>query len=1119
MLKNNMPITGKNSLEGFFDEKGVSVSTFKDAMDLKSLLDHLIYRRGRPSPSKSFSGTTAVKRCQSSLQPQLKNIQRFRNNMAHVLNNTLAETKEFLTSLHRVGTILNKDLGQHMAFENLCTKANYVQHAGVLLRKRSQVLDGRLNPPDVRIEVTVLKSSVTKDAVRLPDPLPQFLIGRNQLLQNLADMFTAPKTNESITLDPLRVLLHGPPGVGKTALAQALAYKLRSVFPKQYKFSAANTTSFSADIEFFCKNEELGNDERLGVHVGRKANIFSPCKRILFIIEDVFDPSLVWPQISSTKHCAIFTSPSDDLWTNNNIGSHLVHAVRVCPLRTEESLLLVKKIMTKEAHKRSIFNEVFMNGGLNQSKCLSSLLENEAGNLPLAVRLVAFQLASGQVSLDDISSELARAKCQSQVRSQNDIEAAGHVHVRGYFHLVRYALDTFLGSYQSEALCFCLSLLPPHGTPFVLVELIGLHLGIPRQDAIAALRKISNTGLIILTGGMVELHRVIQQHVRTALTDPTTRSSSVQAIYQALRRVAKGLLCDYISSKEEKEDDYSMCLKKLENQHAWLDVETAIESFLSFSDEFNLDWESCIDLSFCWLHWSVPFERSDWHDSCRKEIFAKITKTVCPRVDELFSARVSSDSISPTLWMAMLDIAPRKDWLPIAAFLINRCPRVTAAYIDHLNEFIRTLLARKLRKEACGLLVILGETVTGFVSLYHQTKNEKICTTLGLISDICRNLNAYDLQVSENALLSMISVSQSKLKEEGVVCYNVASAAFGLAASYAWLVQKHFESDPISSVVHCKKFRFWCEFTFRICGIEHGQKSRHELTWGLAFCTVELVLYTLPHCQPLMEESGFFKLWHSRLFVLADQSPLTTEKFFIFLPACLKAMECAFLLSDVQCFDYFAYTIKQMYNLAEKHPGDKVLQNNYPIFGVFSSWLKDDTPASISSAKKCLSWFASSITQKSRWNKVISGPTSHLTKEQVQHNIERWTHVFVGQTKKTRVFFESFLVHVLEIFTLCSEKPVLKLRQQTTTPTQLLPREELEDSGLNVLKKCTEVERFVSVFVSLFEIITLNMEHLGEEKASTSFCFIRDYLSKKSTVERLCHNIYNKKESSQELTV
>ena len=363
-LRNVTPVVGEISAKRLDDEDDVDVCIFKDDMDLKSLLDDLISRRGRPSSMKCSS--ESVKRCIVSLQPELKIVRRFRNNMAHLLNNPLEETKRLLTALHRVRATLAKELGESAAFASQSARAHHGEQ--MLMREDLEYKPFNSLHRHMQVKVCLSKSVATSDKARLSDALPQLLIGRNKVLHDLAEMFTASKTNKSIPSDPLRVLIHGPPGVGKTALVQALAYKLRSVFPRQYKFNAANTTALSTDIETFLKNEHLGNDEPADVKT--KMNLLMSNLNVLLIFEDVSDPNSVWPLISSTKLCAIFTSSNDHLWLESNIRPCAVQDVPLRPLETKASILLVKTIVKRVA-ERPVFNELFKHGGCLQRKTSS----------------------------------------------------------------------------------------------------------------------------------------------------------------------------------------------------------------------------------------------------------------------------------------------------------------------------------------------------------------------------------------------------------------------------------------------------------------------------------------------------------------------------------------------------------------------------------------------------------------------------------------------------------------------------------------------------------------------------------------------------------------------------
>ena len=150
------------------------------------------------------------------------------------------------------------------------------------------------------------------------------------------------------------------------------------------------------------------------------------------------------------------------------------------------------------------------------------------GNLPLAVRLTAFQCLSGKWSL---KNQRLEAEPPDMVRSREDWKAAGRIHVRGFYHLVKSWLDGAPRGSLTTAICYGLSLLPASGVPLMYIEFLVHALCPDIDDCQAAAHELKNvltmSGLVQVTEDEVctwMMHTVCQRNVHAVLSNYPQRS-------------------------------------------------------------------------------------------------------------------------------------------------------------------------------------------------------------------------------------------------------------------------------------------------------------------------------------------------------------------------------------------------------------------------------------------------------------------------------------------------------------------------------------------------------------------------------------------------------------------
>ena len=339
--------------------------------------------------------------------------------------------------------------------------------------------------PDLRLLVPYMYYStpLQSQTSRLFLPTEKVLFGRGKELCNMVNLTTAGRGQNSRVN---RLLLHGPHGVGKTALIRSFTGLVSKEFPKQYLFQAQSEESLLFDINLFLEKEKKAGR---GIDEFKKALSLLE-EEFLLIFEDVFDPCVVFRLLPVGRHCVVFTAVSDLPW-RVHIGE-MVTSFPVEGLATEDSLRLVESVFSQCGKRKLRELQSHMHGLFKLQ--IDHILEHDLRNIPLAVRQFSFRLAEKDLSLFSL---LQRDIFDAKVgRSEEDEKAAGPVHVLGYYHNVRASLSLLSNRPQTEKLCFAFSLLPINGVQFWFVELLCLQLGLNKEGCEQAIDELIQLGLL-----------------------------------------------------------------------------------------------------------------------------------------------------------------------------------------------------------------------------------------------------------------------------------------------------------------------------------------------------------------------------------------------------------------------------------------------------------------------------------------------------------------------------------------------------------------------------------------------------------------------------------------------
>ena len=373
------------------------------------------------------------------------------------------------------------------------------------------------------------------------------LIGRDKLITKLTRLILG-KFKVSIFC---WLLLHGPHGVGKTAVVRALSKQLAQHFPWQYSFQCNSKESLIADVKRFLLGEGYAEENECTFE-----KVLQKTERSLFLVfEDVADPLSVLARLPVGKHCVIFTSVSDILWDSFKVIDESITTVEVDSLSTPESLLLMEQVFA-ECRKLPDF-QMKIQGPVKSG--IAKICKDQLGNLPLAVRLFAFQAAYGFVAHPGMQTQ---SYALGEDRSVEDEKAASSVHVRGFYHTVRSSLLSLAKNSPVSRLCFSFSLLPVSCIQRWFLDLLGSGLKLTWQQTEEALSTLISSGLITIVTPTpecerkrlsVEQHVIVQAHVRSvmATSEENVLSATVQLLQSAINEKLRTLRLSLPQRKPE----------------------------------------------------------------------------------------------------------------------------------------------------------------------------------------------------------------------------------------------------------------------------------------------------------------------------------------------------------------------------------------------------------------------------------------------------------------------------------------------------------------------------------------------------------------------------------------
>jgi len=329
---------------------------------------------------------------------------------------------------------------------------------------------------------------------QLPREIPGF-VGRAAESGEIAAALTS---REGVPV----VVLSGPPGAGKTALAVRVAHQVRDEFPDgQLYVSLAGSLGGSLGGSLAGQGGAAEPGEVLasllaatgvpgrailrelaGLSAAFRARLAD--RRVLLVLDGVRDDHQVWPLLPGTPGCAVLITSHSELRSLCALSG--AHRCALGPLPAAQSRLLLGLLIGRDR--------------VDGERAAADRIAALCGHLPLALRIAAASLAGrpGQ-PLRDYAAELGGGRLLDKLSFGDDRVAA----LRDAFGRCYDALDP--GLQRSFTTLAALSVraaadLTVPGGADLTVPAAAAKLGIPAGDAAALLDALAGRGLLLPAG-------------------------------------------------------------------------------------------------------------------------------------------------------------------------------------------------------------------------------------------------------------------------------------------------------------------------------------------------------------------------------------------------------------------------------------------------------------------------------------------------------------------------------------------------------------------------------------------------------------------------------------------